>query len=74
MTGYASLLLRSMPSDSPHRPQIEAILGAGERISQIVHEMAAVRKYVTKPYVEGAEIVDFEAAVDEDAEACQAPR
>ena len=61
LTG-ADVLLAMLPPDSPCRTQVENILAAGERISEIVEKMRSPRQYVTTSYVMGEKIVDFDAA------------
>jgi len=60
--GNAELLLMTMDEDDPNRSQIETFRKAGKRISEIVTKMASIQQFVTKPYVKGKEIVDFDAS------------
>jgi DNA-binding response OmpR family regulator len=61
--GNAELLMMIMDEDDPHRKQMETFRKAGKRISEIVNKMASIQQYVTKPYVKGKDIVDFDASV-----------
>jgi len=62
--GIADLMLFKIPSDAPERRNVETIRQEANRISEIVKKMAEIRQYVTKPYIEDIEIVDFDAATD----------
>ncbi len=55
------MLIQAAP-DAPQRRNLEALYRAAGRISEIVRNMEGVRKYATKPYAGGIEIVDFDAA------------
>ena len=50
-------------TDGPRRVHLETILKAGEAICNTVKKMSTVRRYVTKPYVDDVNILDFDAAV-----------
>ena len=60
--GKLELLLDRLPPEDPLCKDIKDLQFAGQRIHSIVRKMLDTRKYVTKPYVRGAKIVDFEAA------------
>ena len=62
--GNAELLMMTMDEDDPNRVQIETFRKAGKRISEIVTKMASIQQYVTKPYVKGKDIVDFDASFE----------
>jgi DNA-binding response OmpR family regulator len=66
LMGKLELLLERMASDSPHREVIHSVYGSADRIAEIVRSMGEARAYVTKPYVEGIDIVDFNAAADKE--------
>ena len=66
VVGLAQILLQKMPADSPILPDIEKIQEGGKRISEIVLKMQDVKQYATIPYVDEAEIVDFDAAAREE--------
>ena len=60
--GMSDLMLLKISPDAPERRNVETIRQEAHRISEIVKKMAEIRQYVTKPYIEGIEIVDFDAA------------
>jgi signal transduction histidine kinase len=60
--GLTQLLLENSEPGCPERYQLEHIWEACEQIRSIVRNMASVCRYETKPYAEGARIVDLEAA------------
>ncbi len=60
--GTAQLLDLRMPPDDPNRQSVGALYKAGERISEIVKKMKDIQQYVTKPYLRGIDIIDFDAA------------
>ncbi|MDP6778850.1 MAG: response regulator [Candidatus Latescibacteria bacterium] len=62
LMGNAQILLMRMPEDDPHRKTIETLLKSSERISGIVKQMGEIREYITKPYIDGVEIIDFDAS------------
>ena len=62
LMAQAQMLTLKVPPDFPELARIEAIIAAARRIAEIVRRMGAARQYVTKPYVEGVEIVDLDAA------------
>jgi hypothetical protein len=48
--------------ESPFLKDVDAIQHAVYRIEDIVKKMGSARKYVTKPYIQGVDIVDFDAS------------
>jgi len=62
----AELLLSKMAPANPQRTQIEAIRKAGQKIRRIVLKMQDIRRFATKPYVGGIDIVDFISASQEE--------
>lgn len=68
LMGKLELLLERMSPDSQHREVIQSVYGSADRIADIVRNMGEARAYVTKPYVEGLDIVDFNAASDDGEE------
>lgn len=62
LMGKLELLLERMEAESPHRDVIQSVYGSADRIADIVRNMSEARSYVTKPYVEGMDIVDFNAS------------
>jgi len=65
--GYAELLARKVPEDSPLRRPVNVILKEAERMAEIVRKIGRITKYETKTYVGSTRIVDLEKAVDEDS-------
>ena len=63
--GQTDLLLTHMGPNAPQRRNLEAILKAGQEISKIVNKMNTARQYVTTPYLEGIDMVDFDSAGQE---------
>ena len=68
IVGMVDLLSKMTAADDLRRPYIESVGEAGERISEIVKQMVAVRQYVTTPYLRGIDMVDFDAASQEGEE------
>jgi len=66
LVGTAELLLYQMEQDAQYREGIEAMHEAARKISKIVKQMGEIRQYVTKPYLEGINIIDFDAATSSD--------
>ncbi len=66
LVGTSELLLYQVPEDSEHRENITQLHDASKRISEIVKKMGTLRKYATKPYIDGIEIIDFDAASEVD--------
>lgn len=65
LTGATELLLKRMGPDDPHRGAVETIAQATNDIAEIVQKMAGIRRYVTKPYLQGIDIVDFDASTED---------
>jgi len=65
LTGTTELLMGRVAPDDPHRDAIEIMAAATDDITQIVQKMAGIRRYATKPYLEGIDIVDFDAAAED---------
>ncbi len=63
--GKTDMLLDKLPGNDPSRVDLRDIQNAGQRISDIVLKMASIRKFVTKDYVEGMQIVDFDKASEQ---------
>ncbi len=64
--GHTDLLLTDMGPDDPQRHSLEAIFKAGQEINEIVSKMNTARQYVTTPYVDGVDMVDFDSAGQEE--------
>jgi len=60
--GKLDLLEMKLGDDHPLQKDVESVQGAVHRIEEIVRKMGEARKYVTKPYVQGIDIVDFDAS------------
>ena len=66
LMGKLELLMERMSQESDHREVIKSVYGSAERIADIVKNMSEMRAYVTKPYVEGLDIIDFNASADKE--------
>jgi PAS domain S-box-containing protein len=62
--GYADLLRRHVPDDSPDAAIIDIITRETERMADLVRKVGRVNRYETKTYVGDSRIVDLEKAVD----------
>ena len=62
LLGTADLMLMKMSKDDPNRETFETFQKAGERIRDIVKKMKTIRDVVTRPYIQGIEIIDFDAS------------
>jgi DNA-binding response OmpR family regulator len=62
LLGTADLMLMKLPKDDPNRETFETFQKAGERIRDIVKKMQTLRDIVTRPYIQGVEIIDFDAS------------
>lgn len=67
LIGMAELLLYQMDEESTQRDNVKALHESARRIADIVKKMGEIRQYVTKPYIDGIEIIDIDAASDETA-------
>ena len=57
-----------LDEDDPIRETFETFQKAGVRIRDIVKQMQSLQEVVTRPYIQGIEIIDFEASSrDQDA-------
>ena len=68
LMGKLELLLERLSPDSQHREVIQSVYGSADRIADIVRNMSEARAYVTKPYVEGLDIVDFKATHEDETD------
>lgn len=62
IVGVADLMAMVMKPDDPQLKRIDSIRDATVKIGQILMQMREARRYVTKPYCKGQDIVDFGAA------------
>ncbi|MCZ6632417.1 MAG: response regulator [bacterium] len=64
LIGITELIMYQMPDQDQHRENIETLHEAAQKISDIVKKMGKIRQYATKPYLEGIDIIDFDAAAN----------
>ena len=64
--GMLQMLLEDTAADDPQRKDFEELLSAAERITGIVQKMQTAHRYVTKPYLKGRDIADFDASSREE--------
>lgn len=62
LVGTTELLMYQMPDDTKYHESFQALHEAAQKISDIVKKMGQIRQYVTKPYLDGIDIVDLDAA------------
>ena len=62
LIGMAELTMLQIGPESPVRDNISAMYDSARRIPETVKKMAKIRQYVTKPYLDGIEIIDIDAA------------
>ncbi|MBK35609.1 MAG: hypothetical protein CME26_08805 [Gemmatimonadetes bacterium] len=62
LLGPADLVLIKLEEDDPARGTFETFQKAGVRIRDIVKQMHGLKDVVTRPYIQGVEIIDFEAS------------
>ncbi len=60
LLGNLEMLMEDIGEDADLQESLRLSYDAGTRINQIVQQMKTMRQAVTKPYVEGIEIIDFE--------------
>jgi PAS domain S-box-containing protein len=60
--GYAELLKRKLPVDSPGYGAVDVILGEAIRMAEIIRKIGTITRYETKAYVGQAKILDLERA------------
>lgn len=63
--GYAELLKRKLPHDSPAYAASEVIMSEAERMAEIVRKIGKITRYETKSYVGAAKILDLDRASDD---------
>jgi PAS domain S-box-containing protein len=64
--GYAELLLRKLPSDSPTHRGAEVIHQEAQRMAEIVRKIGKLTRYETKSYVGDQRILDLDRASGDD--------
>lgn len=62
LLGKLELILDRLTDTDPLRQDLTDTFRAGQRIADIVMRMNTAQRYVTKPYIEGVDIVDFDAS------------
>ncbi|MEO0294100.1 MAG: response regulator [candidate division WOR-3 bacterium] len=62
--GMAEILKKDLTEHPSWEEKINFIINSALRIKDIVKKMANVKKYVTKPYLKGIEIVDFKSSAE----------
>ena len=65
--GKAELLQETLDADDPRRVDVQNICDAVERVRAIVNQMDDIKRYRTKPYLRGREMVDFRTSSGEQA-------
>jgi PAS domain S-box-containing protein len=60
--GYAELLLRKIPRDSPSHKGVEVIHSEAQRMAEIVRKIGKLTRYETKSYVGDQRILDLDRA------------
>ena len=63
--GIAERLLLDIAPEDPHRKDLASLYDAADQIAKIVRKMGVARKYVTKSYPGGANIINLDAAAEE---------
>jgi len=63
--GYAELLKRKLPAETPSFTAAEVIMSEAERMAEIVRKIGKITRYETKSYVGAAKILDLDRASDE---------
>jgi PAS domain S-box-containing protein len=65
--GYADLIRRRVPSESPVSAAASVIVQESERMADIVRKIGKITRYETKSYVGAAKIIDLERSSEDDA-------
>jgi ActR/RegA family two-component response regulator len=63
--GMIELLQKDLANDAKVQEKLDFILNAACKIRDIIKKMGSVRQYITKPYLKGVDIVDFEESAGE---------
>jgi|TARA_B100000959_G_C14779385_1_gene540884 hypothetical protein len=58
--GNIEMLMEDLGDDPDALELLQMSYSAGTRVNEIVQQMKSMRQAVTKPYLEGIEIIDFE--------------
>jgi DNA-binding response OmpR family regulator len=64
--GQAQLLQMRGPGGKAEQRRYASIYQAGQRVDDILRQMEAARSHIVKPYLDDGEIIDFDAAQDQD--------
>ncbi len=64
--GMLEILKKDLPEDSSVRQKLDFIFEAACQIRDIIKKMGSVKQYITKPYLKGVDIVDFEEAAEDE--------
>jgi DNA-binding response OmpR family regulator len=63
--GMVELLKNKLDKDTEAQKKLDFILDSACKIRDIIKKMGSVRQYITKPYLKGIDIVNFEEAAEE---------
>ena len=63
--GMVELLKNDLPKNDPGQQKLDFIFDAASQIRDIIKKMGNVRQYITKPYLEGIDIVNFDESAEE---------
>lgn len=63
--GMVEFLKNELDKDAQAQQKLDSILDAACKIRDIIKKMGSVHQYVTKPYLKGVDIVDFEESAGE---------
>ena len=62
LLGNIEMLMEDLGEDAGSLELLQMTYDAGARINKIVQQMKTMRQAVTKPYIDGVEIIDFEGS------------
>lgn len=60
--GMVEFLRKNLDVDAPEQKKLDIIMESACEIRDIIKKMGRVKEYVTKPYLNGVDIVDFDEA------------
>ncbi len=63
--GMVEILKNDIPNDASVQEKLDFIFKAASQIRDIIKKMGSVHQYITKPYLKGVDIVDFEESAGE---------